>query len=322
MKKVGTFFLPQEPDMGTAYRLTPHEGDSLFYRERTDRNIGWITREEQEFLRTKVVGIAGCGGMGGLVASILLRLGIGEVRIADNETFDVSNLNRQFGANLTTIGKSKAFETARLLRQIADDTTIEVYAMGINEESVSYFVKGCDLIADEIELLAVAPRILLHEVASLCNVPLLNSPTVGHRVYLFNFTPHSMQMSEVLGMSYNEAVILQEKMRDHTATKAEVERVVNAVTSFAAPEIPEYSADREKYSTVAEIKRRLLEEGKASIIGSNPPMAAGFLANHILFQLLKDSPLKRIFVLPPLMPGYLSFDAALLTTQAVQGIWW
>ena len=42
-----------------------------------NRNIGAITEEEQEILRSKTVLIAGCGGLGGFCADMLSRMGIG-----------------------------------------------------------------------------------------------------------------------------------------------------------------------------------------------------------------------------------------------------
>jgi len=108
------------------------------------------------------IGIAGCGGMGGLVAQILLRAGIGTIKIADTEVFDASNINRQFGAQRHTIGQNKAITTAKMLRATSDDTSIHVYPKGITEEYVDSFVDGCDLILDEIEYWSLAGRILLH----------------------------------------------------------------------------------------------------------------------------------------------------------------
>lgn len=40
--------LPNKPKPGTIYRLLPEQVDTDWYRERTDRNYGWITVEEQE----------------------------------------------------------------------------------------------------------------------------------------------------------------------------------------------------------------------------------------------------------------------------------
>ncbi len=313
MKRKDYLVLPDVVPEGIALCLLPRD-DRGFYLERTDRNIGWITPEEQDLLENSTIGIAGCGGMGGLTAATLLRLGVKEIRIADNENFDVSNLNRQFGATMATIGKSKAVETARMLRAIADDTTIVVYPEGINEKTADSFVDGCDIICDEIEFWAVGSRILLHKIMREKGSIILNSPTVGHRVYLTKFTPDSVTMEEALSMTYEEAVILQRKIALKEASVEEVKRVMNQMLNFAAPEIPEYSSDISVYSTVQRLSERFFHEGKASIIATNPPMASGFLSNQVLFHLLAKSSIRRNFELCPKMPAYLMFDAAHMTS--------
>ncbi len=318
---VGTI-LPNELFVDRVYRLLPVDLPSDYFKERTDRNIGWITQQEQQMLRRMTVGIAGCGGMGGLLGAILVRLGIGRIKIADTEVFDVSNLNRQFGANQDTIGKSKAFETARMLRQISPDVEVVVYPMGITEYSADHFVKDCTIICDEIEFWAIASRIYLHMTARKRTVSILNSPTVGHRVFVTLFTATSMHIETVLGFSYQEACVLQKKIQGGSATSKEIQMVMEAMFRIAAPEIPEYSRNIKKYSSVRSLRERFLNEQRASIISTNPPMATGFLANQVLFQLLQKSPNQRNFVLSPPMPGYVMFDAGLLKTKRTTKIWW
>lgn len=323
MKKIITLTPPEFPAANTVYRLEPDTTTRDLYLERTDRNIGWITKDEQTMLREAVVGIAGCGGMGGLIAATLLRLGVGEIRIADTEVFDVSNLNRQFAANKETIGRSKALETAKLLRAIADDTTIIVYPEGVTERTAEDFVDGCDVVCDEIEFWAVGSRILLHRAMRAKGGMLLNAPTVGHRVYVTKFTPASMTIEEVLGMEYREARILEKKVQCGRATSGEVRHVMDAMLRFAAPEVPEYAMEVSRYSTVDKVVERLRVETRASIIATNPPMASGFLANHILFELLeKKSAVKRMFATAPPMPGYIMFDAGLLVCKRTEEKWW
>ena len=299
---------PATIEPGRVYRLLPHDASDEFYYERTDRNIGWITREEQEMLRHKVVGIAGCGGMGGLLASIFCRLGVGEVRIADSETFDVSNINRQYAAGRLTIGESKAWETARLTRETVDDVTLVVYPEGIIEETVHDFVSGCDLICDEVEFWAAGSRIMLHQHARFLGVPLLNCNTVGFGTRLFLFTPGGYPIERMLGMSYEEAIAQQARIQAGTATEKEVTVLMERILDGLVPELPEYAANPSRYSTVATARARLINERRATIISTNPPLAAGFLADHALFQLLKESPIPRTYVLPPPAPGYLYFD--------------
>ncbi len=323
METIECLRLPRGVTRGTVYKLVPNPGTDMYY-ERTDRHLGWIRLDEQTILRECIVAVAGCGGMGGLILDILIRLGVGEVRIADPELFDKSNLNRQYGAMLHTLGKNKAVETANKARLVVDDTTIVVYMQGITIDTVDSFVKGCDLICDEAEFFAVVVRILLHRsMRKYAEADLLNCPTVGHQVYITKFTAQSMTIEEVLGMTYEEAVIFEQKVRDGTATTDEIDRVTNAMLAFVAPEIPEYSADTEEYSTQDAVLHRLRKQKTASIIATNPPMASGFLSNQILYHLLsKKSPLKRNYALPPVMPGYFMFDAGKFRTSIVKEQWW
>lgn len=309
MPVITTKVLPDNPTADNIYSLIPNNTDPTFYSERTDRNIGWITRDEQEMLRQKTVGISGCGGMGGLVASVLLRVGIGHIKIADVESFDVSNMNRQFGATRKTIGTSKAFATARALRDITDDTNIDVFPRGINENDVDAFLDGCDVVLDEIEYWAIGARILLHQRARERNIPIINCNTIGFGTRLFFFTPDSATMEECMGLSYEEARALETKIANRTATAEDKAQVMGAVTRALVPDIPTYNSLSETCGHPDAINKRLFEEGKAPIIGSNPPLASGFVSDHTLLYLLKDSAIKRDTIKLPQMPNYLYFDA-------------
>ncbi len=310
--------LPNDAREDAIYRLLPKNADQAFYRERTDRNIGWITREEQEIIRGSTIGIAGCGGMGGQLAEKFLRLGIGEIRVTDSEVFDISNINRQFAATRSTIGKSKAFETARFTRAVSDDFTLVVDSRGIQENTVEPFLSGCDVVCDEIEFWAAGARILLHRHARAHKIPIFNCNTIGFGTRLFLFTHSSSTMEECLGLTYEEARDLQKKVQTKNATPEEIQHLKESVLRGLLPEFPEYCAPQHRIKN----RERLFEEGKAPIVATNPPMATGFLANRILLYLLKDSSVKRDITPTPEMPAYLYFDAARMEAKVVKGKWW
>jgi hypothetical protein len=76
---VTTIDVPQHQESDAIYHFVPANVNEEYYSERTDRQIGWITREEQnDIIRPKAIGVAGCGGMGGALAEIFIRLGINE----------------------------------------------------------------------------------------------------------------------------------------------------------------------------------------------------------------------------------------------------
>ena len=315
---VEAYDLPSNPDADSIYVLLPKNFSQSYYDERTDRNIGWITKEEQEMLRNSVVGVAGCGGMGGHLAATLVRLGVGEVRIADCELFDVSNINRQFAATSETVGKSKAFETARMLRQISKDSKIVVYPKGISSDVVEHFVTGCNIISDEIEFWELAACIELHQCARRQNISLINAVTVGFSVFLFYFTPHSKTVEEMLGISLEEAIDLGKKIKEKPQDEAAVEKVMENVIRVFAPEIPQYYSKNVLHDDRKICLERLRENGWVSIIATNPLFASGFTADRILLELLGKFGLKRDIVLTPATPGYLGIDAATMKVKIVK----
>jgi tRNA A37 threonylcarbamoyladenosine dehydratase len=64
------------------------------------RNVGFLTESEQDAIGRSTVAIAGMGGVGGLLAERLARLGVGQMKITDPGDFEHSN------SSLTSIRKS------------------------------------------------------------------------------------------------------------------------------------------------------------------------------------------------------------------------
>lgn len=100
--------------------------NAFTYEEMTTRNRGFVTEEEQERLRGAAVFIPGVGGMGGAAFMALVRSGVGQFIIADIDTFEVSNLNRQLFSRADTIDTPKAEAAARLALEINPELQIEV----------------------------------------------------------------------------------------------------------------------------------------------------------------------------------------------------
>jgi molybdopterin-synthase adenylyltransferase len=96
------------------------------YSEFTTRNIGFVSAADQEKLRAGRVLCIGVGGMGGAALQSLARTGIGSFAIADIDTFEVSNLNRQVFADLDSVDQHKAEATAARLRRINPELNLEV----------------------------------------------------------------------------------------------------------------------------------------------------------------------------------------------------
>lgn len=97
------------------------------YESRTSRNRGFVTPEEQSRLRDSSVFVCGIGGMGGAAVDALVREGVGRVGIADPDTFEPSNLNRQPFATRATIGHPKTTATRAALLERNPDLEVEIW---------------------------------------------------------------------------------------------------------------------------------------------------------------------------------------------------
>ena len=301
-------YLPTKPNLNTRYILRKHRFNLERYMARVDRNIGWILKEEQHRLRKTKIAIAGCGGMGGLLASICMRLGIGYISITDPDVFDISNINRQMSAKISTIGVNKAWQTARDIRTIARDTNVSVDPWGIQGHTASTFLDGVDVVLDEIEFWAVGSRIQLHQTARKKGIPILNCNTVGFQTNILKFLPTSRPVEKTLGLTVEEALEAQEKIQSGEAGEELRRDIKQRVFDTFIPEgLPEYSADG--HSTVDRVNGRLTIEGIASIVATNPPGASSFLMNRLLLELLEMFAFeKRSYVALPCAPGYISRD--------------
>lgn len=89
-----------------------------------ERNIGIITPQQQEVLGSSRVTVIGLGGLGGVIAEVLTRSGVGDLTLVDFDTFDPSNLNRQVFAFQDTIGRLKTKVTQEFLQRINPDLRI------------------------------------------------------------------------------------------------------------------------------------------------------------------------------------------------------
>jgi molybdopterin/thiamine biosynthesis adenylyltransferase len=172
------------------------------HRQAFERNIGLMTAQELDQLAEKLVVIPGCGGVGGVHALTLARLGVGRFRLADPDTFAIANFNRQIGATLQTLGENKAEVTARMIRAINPDADVTIFKNGVSEENTSDFTAGADLLIDGIDFFALPMRRALFQEAWQRAIPALTSAPLG-----FSGTLHVFVRP---GMSFDDYFDLQD----------------------------------------------------------------------------------------------------------------
>ena len=103
------------------------ERPGFSYDELVTRNAGFVTEAEQAMLRSGRVFVCGVGGMGGAALQSLVRAGVGHFALADMDTFEVSNLNRQLFATLDTVGQPKVAATAAAIARMNPEAELTTY---------------------------------------------------------------------------------------------------------------------------------------------------------------------------------------------------
>jgi molybdopterin/thiamine biosynthesis adenylyltransferase len=132
------------------------------YAEMTRRNIGFVTEAEQRRLREGRVFVCGAGGMGGACLQSLVRAGVGGFEIADFDSFELSNLNRQVFATIPALGRPKVEVTVERLHEIHPDVEVRTHGAGWPAslrdilQRCKVVVNGMDDIAAGIQLYRAA----------------------------------------------------------------------------------------------------------------------------------------------------------------------
>jgi molybdopterin/thiamine biosynthesis adenylyltransferase len=143
------------------------------YSTAFSRNLGWLTPDEQASLRGKRVAIAGLGGAGGVHVLTLARLGVGAFNLADFDTFDVVNFNRQAGA----------------ARDVNPELDLKVFTNGVQPDNLDAFLDGVDLYVDGLDYFVFDARRMMYAACRERGIPITFAVPLGMGASLINFLP-------------------------------------------------------------------------------------------------------------------------------------
>ena len=172
---------------------------TFVYEEAFSRNIGWITKAEQQILRKKRIAIAGMGGVGGVHLLTLARLGIGAFHIADLDVFETVNFNRQVGATIPHLGKPKAETLSKMALEINPELDIKVFPKGVDKDNLPDFFNGVDLYIDGLDFFAFSARQVTFATCARLGIPATTAAPLGMGASLLNFLPGHMTFEDYFG---------------------------------------------------------------------------------------------------------------------------
>ncbi len=145
--------------------------------ERYLRNFTSLNIHNQLQLLQASVCIVGLGGLGGVVAENLARIGIGHLKLIDGDRFIGHNLNRQLLSSTEKIGQLKSKMAEQRLRSINPAVFVEIHSEFLTENNASEFLKNSNVIVDCLD--TYNARHILKTAAQIAKTPLVAAAIAG-----------------------------------------------------------------------------------------------------------------------------------------------
>ena len=222
-----------------------------------------IGEDKVNMLKTKHVAVFGIGGVGGSVVEALVRAGISNITIIDNDTVSLTNLNRQLIATYDSIGKDKVdVMKDRILSINKECNVITHKCFFLPENSSSFDFNKYDYVVDAVD--TVSAKIEIIRKAKEANVNVISSMGTGNKL-----NPTMLEVSDISKTSVCPlAKVMRYELRKRNMKNVKV------VYSKEEPLTPVIQ----------------LKEGSRNIPGSTsfvPPVAGYIIASEVIKDLIK-----------------------------------
>ena len=157
-------------------------------------------------IKVKKILVIGLGGVGSYAVEALIRSGISDITIVDNDTISLTNLNRQLMTYHNNIGKYKTDEIEKRILDINPKCKIKkvtkfITLDNINElfnDNYDYIVDACDTVTIKLELIRISKR---------NNIKLISCMGTGNKM-----DPTKLKIIDIRKTSYDPLAKIIRKM--------------------------------------------------------------------------------------------------------------
>lgn len=180
-----------------------------------DRTKLLISENGTSILDNAHVAIVGVGGVGGFTAEMLVRAGIGNLTIVDFDKVDETNINRQYVANVETVGRLKTEVLKEMLLKINPNCNINAVAEKICKENLDKIIKAdeFDIVVDAID--SVTDKVELIYYCESHKIKIVSAMGAGNRIDIPSFKIVDIYKTSNDGL----AKVLRKKLREKGVKK-------------------------------------------------------------------------------------------------------
>jgi len=164
-------FSPEQRDRYSRHFLLPEVGED----------------GQRRLLEAKVL-LLGAGGLGSPTALYLAAAGVGTLGIVDDDTVDVSNLQRQVIHKTSTVGVAKVDSAEEAIHALNPDVDVVKYQTRLDASNIMEIIEGYDLIVDGVDNFPT--RYLLNDASVRLKIPVVSAAILGFEGQLSIFAPY------------------------------------------------------------------------------------------------------------------------------------
>lgn len=176
-----------------------------------------IGEEALEKLKRSSVAVFGIGGVGGFAVEALVRSGVGNITIIDDDTVKESNLNRQIIATVDSLEKYKTdvmIDRAKAINPKVNITAIKTFYLPENADDID--LSGFDYVIDAVDTVTAKIELITRSVS--LGVPVISCMGTGGKL-----DPTMLEVSDISKTSMCPlARVMRRELKQRGITKLKV----------------------------------------------------------------------------------------------------
>ncbi|MEK4628029.1 MAG: tRNA threonylcarbamoyladenosine dehydratase [Solibacillus sp.] len=245
------------------------------------RNELAIGTEGLDKLKNTTVAILGVGGVGSFAAEACARSGVGRIVLVDKDNVDITNVNRQLVAYLSTVGKSKSGVMKERIADINPECEVIDMHMFYTEETYEQFFNlGIDYVIDASD--TVIYKIHIMKECLKRNIPIISSMGAANKMdpTRFKITDISKTHTDPL------AKVIRTKLR-----KEGIHKGITVIFSDESPVVVRPEVVEHVGKPDAQIRKAKMPPSSNAFV---PSTVGLFAASWVINSILKDIKINRV----------------------------
>lgn len=245
------------------------------------RNELAIGKEGLDLLKNTTVAILGVGGVGTFAAEALARTNIGKIILVDKDDVDITNVNRQLIALLSTVGQPKADLMKKRIEDINPDCEVVALKMFYTEEtSETFFDHKPDFVVDASD--TISYKIHLIKECLKRDIPIISSMGAANKM-----DPTRLMIKDIFKTHTDPiAKVIRTRLR-----KEGIKKGIPVVFSDESPIVIREDVRKTVGKDGSEIRKAQMPPSSNAFV---PSTAGLIMASYVVREILKDVHIHRV----------------------------